>query len=293
MRKRILILGSEGMVGHVFACTLRNLSERYEVFDINRGGQFIHPTLLLEATEFKELEKYYQATKPDCIVNCIGLLNQSAEKRPDEAILINSYLPHFLEQLTANSKCKVIHISTDCVFSGHRGGYIESDIKDGEGFYAQSKALGEIINKKDLTIRTSLIGPELKKEGIGLFNWFANQQGKINGYSEVPWTGVTSVEIAKAIIKAIEQDITGLYHLVNGEKIPKFNLLKIFKQIFPSSAVEEIIPNLEVTHDKSLINTRKDFNFVVASYETMIIEMREWMIANKELYPHYAILLNQ
>lgn len=292
MPLKIMILGSSGMAGHVLTLMFRSDPVRYKVIDVSRSDSAIKPSVLLEAGKFDQLKLLIEDTKPDVIVNCIGLLNQSAENHPDQAILINSYLPHFLEAVSVKTNSKVIHISTDCVFSGEKGGYKEDDVKDGKGFYAQSKALGEIINGKDLTLRTSLIGPELRADGIGLFNWFAKQQGSIDGYSEIFWTGVTSVEIAKAVIEVVDHNITGLYHLVNDVKISKFDLLMLFKKTFKGSLVDNIVPAMNVKHDKSLVNTRKDFNYSVSSYPVMVEEMRTWVVQNLHLYPHYGTLVS-
>jgi dTDP-4-dehydrorhamnose reductase len=181
----------------------------------------------------------------------------------------------------------LIHISTDCVFSGREGGYVEDSFKNGIGFYAQSKALGEVINEKDLTFRTSIIGPELKKDGIGLFHWFMNQENVMSGYKRAFWTGVTTIELAKAINESIQQELTGLYHLVNNSKICKYDLLSEFNKVFKKEGLV-IKAYSEYKVDKSLINTRNDFDYEIPSYNTMIKEMKQWMIKYKALYPHYS-----
>ena len=190
-----------------------------------------------------------------------------------------------MEAKTKNTNTKVIHISTDCVFSGVEGGYTEKSFKNGKGFYAQSKALGELDNTKDLTFRTSIIGPELNTNGIGLFHWFANQTGTINGYTNAYWTGITTIELLEAIKQAISENLTGLYHLVFDQKISKCELLNIINKEF--SLGLNVIPNDKYSIDKSLINTRNDFGFKEKSYEAMINEMHSWILMNKELYPHY------
>ena len=122
-------------------------------------------------------------------------------------------------------------------FSGKEGSYTEDSFKNGIGFYAQSKALGEVINTKDLTFRTSIIGPELKQNGIGLFHWFMNQSGDVSGYKEAFWSGVTTIELAKAIDQAIDQKLTGLYHLVNNNKISKYDLLDYINTVFRNDKI--------------------------------------------------------
>jgi dTDP-4-dehydrorhamnose reductase len=289
MAKKIIVLGANGMAGHIITTGLTSDSE-YEVISVARSKSIISPTVLMDVSDFTSLKNLIKTQDADVIINCIGLLNKTAEDHPDQAILVNSYLPHFLEAETINTKTKVIHISTDCVFSGEEGNYNEKSFKNGNGYYAQSKALGEIINGKDLTFRTSIIGPELNTNGIGLFHWFANQTGTINGYTNAYWTGVTTIELLNAIKTAISENLTGLYHLVNDGKISKFNLVAIFNEVFHKNL--NINPYDGYKVDKSLINSRTDFSFKVKSYEEMITEMKNWIQSNQELYPHYNNIIN-
>lgn len=292
MKKKVIVLGSSGMAGHVLTLGLRAEPSKYEVIDVSRSKSGINPSTLLDARDFKALEDLIKKEDADFIINCIGLLNQTAEDNPDEAILLNAYLPHFLEAKTKGTKTKIIQISTDCVFSGEKGDYVEGDFKDGIGFYAQSKALGEIENDKDLTIRTSIVGPELKENGIGLFNWYSKQKGDIFGYANVFWTGVTVIELMKAVKSTMEQDVVGLIHLVNGQKIAKHDLLLMFNKVFDVKDIR-ILKNINFHSDKSVVNTRSDFNYDVASYKTMIDEMGAWMKENAAIYPHYSRFLSK
>ncbi len=285
MSKSIIVLGANGMAGHVITIGLREDINNYNVISVARSSSEVKPTIILDVSDFIGLKSLINSSKPDVRMNCIGLLNKTAEDKPDQAILINSYLPHFLESSTKNTKTKVIHISTDCVFSGDEGAYIESSFKNGRGYYAQSKALGELNNSKDLTFRTSIIGPELNQKGIGLFHWFANQNNEINGYTNAFWTGVTTIELLNAIKEAINNDLVGLYHLVHAEKISKFNLVSLFNEVFGTGL--SIVPYDGYVVDKSLINTRSDFAFRVKGYKEMIIEMKKWIIDHKDLYTHY------
>jgi dTDP-4-dehydrorhamnose reductase len=290
MKKKVLVLGSGGMAGHILTLRLRRYPDRFQVTDIARRDHAVKPGILLDITDLQALRMVLEEQQADIIVNCIGVLNQDAEERPDKAVFVNSYLPHFLEQFTRNSSARVIHISTDCVFSGSRGGYLESDLRDGSGFYAQSKALGELINTKDLTLRTSIIGPELNANGIGLFNWFSKQQDAIKGYTEVFWTGITTLELADTVLRCIDLNIHGLYHLVNGEKISKYALLELFLRHLKGSKVSGITPYDRYKVDKSLINSRTDYDFDIPSYDRMTQGMIEWIYANRALYPHYRDL---
>ncbi len=288
MTKKIIVLGVNGMAGHIIAQGLSS-DKACEVVTVARSKSIINPSILMDVSDFSSLRKLIQNANASVIINCIGLLNKTAEDNPDQAILLNSYLPHFLESETKKTNTKVIHISTDCVFSGDEGNYTEKSFKNGKGFYAQSKALGELDNLKDLTFRTSIIGPELNTNGIGLFHWFSQQVGTVNGYTNAYWTGITTIELLNAIKMAIDENLTGLYHLVNEEKITKFNLVNIFNKVFDKRLIIEPYDNYKV--DKSLLNTRKDFTFKVKSYQEMIFEMKNWIESNKFLYGHYQNLI--
>ena len=281
---KIAVLGSTGMAGHVVALYLEE--NGYEVYRTSRSEQNTINRAAIDATDFNKLSKWLEAIQPDVVVNCIGLLQKACEQRTDLAVSINSYLPHWLEQCYIHKSTKIIHLSTDCVFSGNDGGYCENALPDGRTMYDRSKSLGEIINSKDLTFRMSIIGPDIDKAGTGLFNWFMQQHKEIQGYSRTIWNGVTTVELARAIDAAIKQDITGLYHLVQPEPIDKCSLLILFKNEFKRETVSiEPVDGPKV--NKSLINTRVDFDFVVKSYEGQIKDLRKWTEKHKELYPHY------
>lgn len=271
MSKKILIIGSKGMAGQTIRKYL--VSKEYEVYCTFRRGEAERKKreFYLDAFDKEELNKILKEVKPDFVVNCIGILNQVAEENPDIAIYVNGYFPHYLDRLSKEYNYKLIHITTDCVFSGKKGNYVESDFRDADSYYGRSKAIGEVNNNRTLTFRTSIIGPDGNENGIGLFKWFIKQEGKIKGYSNVFWSGVTTLELAKAIEVSFETNLTGLYHLVNNEKISKYELLKLFAKYTGKNI--EIEEYKDYYSDKSLINTRKDFNFRVSSYEKMIEEM--------------------
>lgn len=259
----------------------------YEVYRTSRSEQNAEKKAAIDAMDLEKLGQWLEKIKPDVVVNCIGLLQKACEQRPDKAVLLNSYLPHWLEQRYTQKNTKVIHLSTDCVFSGVTGGYRENDLPDGRTMYDRSKSLGEIKNKKDLTFRMSIIGPDIDLQGTGLFNWFMQQQGIVQGYSRAIWNGVTTIELARAIDEAIKQNLTGLYHLVSDIPIDKYSLLKLFKHKFQYNKLSiEYADGLNV--NKSLVNTREDFKFVVRNYEEQIEDMCDWVQNHKSLYPHYC-----
>jgi len=280
--KKILLVGSKGMAGHVVYYYLRE--HGYNVVDIARDSELFEPTYKLDVTRFDEFKVILVKEAPDVVVNCIGILNKDAEDNPDKAILLNSHLPHFIAKAGAELGFKLIHVSTDCVFNGKKGNYTVDDPKDGIGFYAQSKAIGEVTYGKNLTLRTSIIGPEIKN-GIGLFHWFMGQKGEIKGYTRVFWTGVTTIELAKAIAEAIEKDPKGLYHLVNNEKISKYDLISLFRMVFERDDIT-IQPFDSYCVDKSLVKNNAFFSYDVPPYKMMIEEMKEWMQNHKSLYKY-------
>lgn len=281
---KILILGATGMAGHTILIYLKEAG--HEVTAFSRREFKYCDNINGEITDFYFLKNVIEEGNYDAIINAIGILNKDAENNKSLAILLNSYLPHFLSDITKNMKTRIVHMSTDCVFSGKTGHYAETSLRDGETFYDRSKALGELENDKDLTFRNSIIGPDLNKKGIGLFNWFMKQEGQINGYNKAIWTGVTTLTLAKAMEKALEENLTGLYNLVNNNSISKFDLLNLFNKHMKNESIN-ILPSDAVTVDKSLINNRNDFSFVIPSYEKMVIEMKAWIENHKELYPHY------
>ena len=285
--KKVVVIGCKGMAGHVVKTCLESTG-LYDVWGIARGIVSGQKLINLDVSNTKELESILDNGSFDVVINCIGLLNKTAEDNPELAVWFNSYFPQLLASYGKKHNFKLVHISTDCVFSGKEGGYKEDSFKNGIGFYAQSKALGEVINTKDLTFRTSIIGPELNENGIGLFHWFMSQNDEVFGYSEAYWSGVTTIELAKGIHEAIKQDLTGLYHFVNNTKISKFDLINEFNSNFRDGGIN-IIFKSDYKVDKSLINTRDDFNYTINSYKIMIKEMKNWILDYKNIYKHYSI----
>lgn len=281
---RILVLGGSGMAGHVISVYFKE--KGYDITVFSRKKVDYCDCIEGDILDFNNLKALIQHENFNVVINAVGILNQQAEENKAKAILLNSYLPHFLEEITKDTSTRIIHMSTDCVFSGNDGSYKENSFKDGPTFYDRSKALGELDNNKDLTFRNSIIGPDRKVEGIGLFNWFMKQDKPINGYTKAYWTGVSTITLARAIETAIKENLTGLYHLVNENVINKYDLLCLFNRYMKNDGLD-IEKTDVISIDKSLINTRDDFNFIVPSYEEMIIEIKEWIENHPWLYPHY------
>lgn len=282
---KILVLGANGMAGHTIS---RYMKEKgYDVFGLSIVPiDFLEHSFLCDLTDKNAFVPIINQGNFDYIINCVGILNQVAEEHKDTAIYLNSYLPHSIVEIIKNQKTKLIHMSTDCVFSGKKGEYSETSFPDGRTYYDRTKALGEVNDNKNLTFRNSIIGPDINSNGIGLFNWFMKQKGTINGYSKAIWTGVSTLTLAKAMEQAMAEDLTGIYNLVNNEKISKLGLLKLFNKYMRDESLT-ILPSDTINLNKSLINNRSDFSFKVPSYEQMIAELQWWISGHKELYPHY------
>ena len=242
----------------------------YNIVDIAFRSKLREKTVIADVTDKTTFEKIVTELNPDFIVNCIGILIHGSHN-VENAIYLNAYLPHHLKKISKNIDAKLIHISTDCVFSGDKGSYIESDTKDGKGIYSQTKSLGEIEDDANLTLRTSIIGPELKENGEGLFHWFMSQSDDISGFTKSIWSGVTTIELAKAIKWAIDADITGLYHVTNNLSINKYKLLKLFQKYTEKEI--SISPVEEKGTDKSFVDTRLLIDYDIPDYENMIKEM--------------------
>jgi dTDP-4-dehydrorhamnose reductase len=280
---KFLVLGATGMAGHTISLFLAESGHEVATFSRTTFpyGENINGDIMDQAFLRLILLKKY-----DVVINCIGILNNACDRDPARAVYLNSYLPHLIADYLKNTPTRLFQMSTDCVFSGKSAPYSEKSLRDGETFYDRTKALGEINDKKNVTFRNSIIGPDMKKDGIGLFNWFMKQKGTIHGYSGAIWTGVTTLTLVKAMEQAAKEDVTGIYNLVNNTSISKLELLKLFNKTFKENEID-ILPSSEVKVDKTLLNIRNDFSFAVPSYEQMIFEMKEWIYSHKSLYPHY------
>ncbi len=292
--KRVLLLGSNGMAGHLLLNFLRE-QNRYKIYSTSRTEfKSIKNNVYLDVFDLEKLADLIKEIQPDYIINCVGLLFKDFNENCDKAIFVNAYFPHFLDKLSKKYSYKLIHISTDCVFDGKKGGYIESDLPNETNIYGRSKALGEVINTQNLTIRTSFIGPEITPNGIGLFHWFMSQNGTISGYTQAIWSGVTTLELAKFINYLLCENINlvGLYHLCNNDKISKEKLLLLFLNYFNRNDIK-VEPDKRITCDRSFFNTNNDVQYRVPSYTLMIQEMKSWMLKYKDdLYFNYKLNIN-
>ena len=265
------------------------MEQGHHVIGFSRHGvSFLEEQVLGDAQDESVLIETIGNDKFDVVINCIGILNQYAEQNPEVASYSNGELPHILARITQKSRTRIFHMSTDCVFAGNTGPYTEDSVPDGETIYDRTKAAGELNDSDNLTFRCSIVGPDTSPSGIGLFNWCMAQNGPIRGYTGAIWTGLTTLELAKAMEVAAEEDVTGLVNMVPSESISKFNLLQLFNKYLRGGSVE-IEPDERVQLNKTLVRTNFDSSYRPRDYLKQIAEMANWIRAHAEFYPHYKL----
>lgn len=284
---RFLVLGCSGMAGHTVSIYLKERGHRVVGFS-RRGVPFLDEQVVGDARNEGLLAEALSEGGFDVAVNCVGVLNQYAERDPEGAAYLNGELPHVLARLTEGTRTRVFHMSTDCVFAGNTGPYTEDSLPDGGTVYDRTKAAGELGDGKNLTFRCSIVGPDTDPAGIGLLNWFMAQEGPVRGYSGAIWTGLTTLELAKAMERAASEDVHGLVNMVPPASISKLDLLRLFNESLRGSSVE-IVPDGSVQLDKTLVRTNFDSSFRPAGYSEQVAEMAEWVRAHRDLYPHYEL----
>jgi len=261
-----------------------NSYKQYRLFDKARSIDHV------SAEDFDSVARAITEFKPDVVVNCIGIVKQAeAARDPLTSIEVNSLFPHRLARLCRTKGIRLIHISTDCVFSGHKGDYKESDLSDAEDLYGRTKALGEVSYKGCLTIRTSMIGRELETSN-GLIEWFLNQEDKtISGYKKSVFSGFTTNALAEIIAGIITKnpELHGVWH-VASEPISKFELLSLVKQVYGLNI--RIEPDETVVCDRSLNSERfrKVTGFVPPTWHDMIEQMYRDSTPYSKLRRHHA-----
>ena len=270
---KVLVIGSNGMAGHVITKYLRQQGHTVSTVAKTDASYSVDIENNLEVQSLTRILYNF-----DYVINCIGLLVKDSIARPDRAAYINGWFPHYLEYLLKNTRTKLIHLSTDCVFDGSKGNYKEDAIHTEMNVYGKSKSMGEVNNDKDVTFRMSIIGPEIKSNGTGLFNWILKNPNKeIDGWNNALWNGITTLELAKCIDKHMSNPIiTGVYHIVNNDnKINKFKLLTKINKIF---VLKKIVNETSGPKDvnKILIDTRRLIDFDIPDYDKMLRELKLW-----------------
>jgi dTDP-4-dehydrorhamnose reductase len=241
-KERILILGVTGMLGHTLFKEM-NKNDNFEVFATTRNKSGLYNYFSTEelsriregvdADNFETVIRAIASVQPTIIINCIGIIKQlPISKDPLTAITVNAQLPHRLSLVARTSKARLIHISTDCVFDGEKGNYAEQDLSTAQDLYGKTKYLGEVHYPHCITLRTSIIGHELKTN-FSLVDWFMSQENETNGYSNAIYSGFPTIEIVNIISNYVipNRELRGLYH-VSSDAISKYTLLNIIKDVY-------------------------------------------------------------
>lgn len=283
MSKKILILGANGMLGgslhryfsnteNSVVGTVRSKAALEQLADIG----FDNIISGIDVKDYAILESTIFEIKPDYVFNCIGLIKQlSQSELPVPAIEINSLLPHKIAEICTKNDSRLIHFSTDCVFSGRMGSYIESSVPDATDIYGRSKLLGEVSYDKHLTLRTSIIGHELNSN-ISLVDWFLSQNDSVKGFSNAIFSGLPTCYIAEFLEKYVicNPDLAGMYHL-SAEPIDKYNLLLLIKDKYKIEL--EVIDYPDFVIDRSLNSDslRDLLNFQPPAWPDLIEKMND------------------
>lgn len=284
---KVLVLGITGMLGSsVFNALSRD--ERYNVMGTLRNAEALkyfdeaqHSNILtnVDVLDTEQLLDVFIKVKPNVVINCVGLIKQfSSSKDPMVTIPLNSILPHRLVKLCQLSNSRLVHISTDCVFSGLKGSYVESDLSDANDLYGKSKFIGEVVDSPNaITLRTSIIGHELNSKN-SLVDWFLSQEGMAKGYSKAIFSGLPTVELATVIKDYVlpNNDVYGLYH-VSAAPIDKYSLLNLIAQHYQKRIT--LVLDDSVIIDRSLDSSkfRSIMGYQPPSWEVLVAKMRASM----------------
>lgn len=278
---RILILGGDGMLGHQLLTYLRprhdvKVTLRQDISAYRQYGLFDDENSYA-GIDIRSLERLVEVIadfRPEAVINAVGIVKQRADaKESIPSLEINALLPHRLTVLCKGIGARFIHLSTDCIFSGKKGSYLESDPSDAEDLYGKTKYLGEVHESNSLTLRTSIIGRELSRH-TSLLDWFLAQSGTVKGFTNAIYTGFTTLEMSRIIEKMLLEypDASGVYQ-VSSDPINKYELLLLIREKLGLDI--EIIPDDAFCCDRSLDSSRfrADFNYIPPTWPTMIEEL--------------------
>jgi dTDP-4-dehydrorhamnose reductase len=283
MTPKVLILGATGMLGHTLMRELAH-SKSQEIFGTIRNIDLRSQSLIsdfpdrifsgIDASEFDAVSEILSRLQPNVVINCIGVIKQDPAVNDSlKTITINSLLPHFLERSCAAIGARLVHISTDCVFSGNHGNYAETDNPDPLDLYGRSKLLGEVTGPSSLTLRTSLIGHEIDS-ARSLVDWFLSQSDTVHGYTQAIYSGLTTTEFGKFLQSIVipRNDLTGLFHLASAP-ISKYELLSMIASQYGWTG--DLVPFDEFVCDRSLSSNAlfAKTGYRAPAWKQMIIDM--------------------
>lgn len=282
---RVLVLGGGGMLGHKVFQVLSEKLETYAAFHRENGAWQVYPMYKdldhkylhggVDVRHFHDVIRVFKRVQPDVVVNCVGIIKQVEEaQNPVISLKVNALFPHLLAEFCRTVDTRLIHISTDCVFSGSKGNYREEDYPDAGDLYGRTKLLGEVEGEGCLTIRTSIIGRDFRRD-TGLLEWFLSSEGlTIKGYSRAEFSGLTTQALAEIIKKIILDfpDLSGLYH-VSSESIDKYTLLTEIRDALDVQI--DIKKDRQVEIDRSLNSDRfrEDTGIRIPAWKEMINEL--------------------
>lgn len=282
---RILVLGVSGMLGNAIFRVMAN-GGRHEVFGSARSASvkgFFATELAsntiagIDVENPDSLVRLFSLVQPEVVINCIGLVKQLTEANdPLSALPINALLPHRLARLCELVRARLIHISTDCVFSGRKGDYLETDEADAQDLYGRSKFIGEVDYPHAVTLRTSIIGHELNS-AHGLIDWFLAQQGSVKGFTRAVFSGLPTCELAKIISEYIlpRKDLHGLYH-VASQAISKNDLLEIVNKEYGKGLKIEPDDSLIINRSLNARRFREATGYLSPTWPDLIAQMHEF-----------------
>jgi len=290
MKTKILILGATGIFGNGLFYELSKYPnlDVYGTTRANEGQTYLEPKLaaktigLVDVENTESLMRVFEKVGPDTVINCIGLVKHLITgDNIDQAIILDALLPHRLVNLCKLAKARLIHFSTDCVFSGQKGNYVESDTTDAKDIYGLTKALGEVKDDKNLTIRTSTIGHSFEND-LQLIDWFLAQPGKIKGYQKVIYSGVPTVEMGRILAEYVipNKSLKGLYQ-VSADPISKYDLLQLVAKFYGKKIAIE--PCEDNPSDRSLDSSRfrKAAKYSPPTWPVLIKKMFKYYQSNK------------
>jgi dTDP-4-dehydrorhamnose reductase len=272
------------MLGHRLYATLRDRFETYVTVRAPAAAygslELFEPARLIDGIDAgvdADLRRALEAARPDAVVNCVGIIKQLPQAEdPVVAIGINALLPHRLAAICRDAGARLVHLSTDCVFSGEKGHYTEDDLPDPRDLYGRSKLHGEVASPGAVTVRTSMIGREIGTRH-GLVEWFLSQRGgRVSGYRRAIYTGFTTAALSRALADLIERHrtLTGLWH-VSSDPIDKFALLGLVNEAFACGTTLEAEDAFHCDRSLDSSRYRRETGFVPPSWRDMIEEMRD------------------
>jgi len=268
--KKVLILGATGMLGHAVADLFRAKAD----FDLTESSRTDLPGYVNFDAESDDVSELLNVIKPDWVVNCIGIIkphiNEKSSNSIMRAIQINSIFP----QILSNSTNKpIIQIATDCVFSGEKGNYIESDLHDATDVYGKTKSLGEVPAENLKHLRVSIIGPEIGR-ATSLLEWFRNQpkNAELKGFIDHLWNGVSTYHFGRLVLGLVENEFTDFTktHIVPADIVTKAELLNIFSSAYKRSDLKVLETNSSKTINRTLHTSNSELNskiWSMAGYE--------------------------